>query len=408
MNKLEWWLAFKYLISQRKEGFISVVAFFSFLGILLGVATLIIVMAVMNGFRIELVDRILGINAHIVISAPDNRISNYSEKVAQIKKITNVKLVSPYVYGQVLAVSGKVHSGAIVRGMRVDDLKQKPLVSEKIAEGEISNSGVLIGINMAREMGLKVGQQIRLISPDSTSTFLGQMPRLKDYYISGIFDVGMAEYDSSTIFMPMQLAQIYFKTGESVNNIEIYAEDLKKLDDIKGELYKIFPELGITDWLQANQNFVHSLKVESNVMFLILTLIIIVAAFNIISGMVMLVNSKQKEIAILRTFGASKTRILRIFLICGSMIGFSGTLLGFITGLSISLNIESIRKWLEGISGTELFSSEVFYLTQLPAKVEAGDVTMVVCMSLFLTILATLYPAWRASKISPAEALRYE
>jgi lipoprotein-releasing system permease protein len=365
-------------------------------------------MAVMNGFRIELMDRILGINAHLVINNSNGRLENFDEMVSKIRKMPNVQNAAPYIYGQVLAVSGKQHAGAIVRGMKLEDMQQKPLVSSHIINGAIDNDGVLIGSIMARDMGLQTGGTIRLISPDTSSTFLGQMPRLKDYRISGIFDVGMSEYDSSTIFMPMHMAQIYFKTGEAATNIEIYATKTDNLAEMKADIYKILPDVGITDWLQSNQSFMHSLEVESNVMFLILMLIIIVAAFNIISGMVMLVNGKQKEIAILRTFGASKGRIMRIFLICGGMIGVTGTLLGFAAGLAISLNIESIRRWLEGLSGTELFSAEVFYLTQLPSKVESGDVAMVVIMALILTILASVYPAWRASRISPAEALRYE
>ena len=416
-GKFETMVAFRYLRSRRKEGFISVIAGFSFTGIMLGVATLIVVMSVMNGFRSELMKRVLGINAHISVAGNQLFVDNYEDVVRRISDIPGVKKVAPVVKGEVLATSNGQHTGVMVRGMNLHDFKRKKIVAENMIFGRMwddaseidRKNAVVIGSRISRSMGLLPGDIIRLISPKTTDTFIGSMPRIKDYTVVGVFEVGMYEYDSTTIFMPMEAAQTYFKLPEKTNSIEVYVEDPDKVSAMAESINKVLGEgFYVVDWMQANSSFINSMKVERNVMFLILTLIIIIAAFNIISGMVMLVTDKGKEIAILRTIGASKGSVMRIFFICGSSIGVVGTFFGFLLGLGFAKNIETIRTWLEGLTGTELFAAEVYFLSKLPAEVHNSDVVNVVIMSLVLSFLATLYPAWRASRISPAEGLRYE
>lgn len=414
-SKFERLVAFRYLRSRRKDGFISVTALFSFLGIALGVATLIIVMAVMNGFRKELFDRVLGINSHVSVYLAHDVISDYEGIERKLRGINGVDGANAVIKGEVLATANDRHNGSFVRGLTLRDLKTKKLVMDNIVAGNIEDfreeNSVVIGKAMSENLRLLPGDTIRLISPKTTETFLGAMPRIKDYTVAAIFDIGMIEYDSSAIFMPIKAAQLYFKTGDAAHEIEVYSkpEMMMNLEQLKEEIsLALGPEYEIIDWQEANSSFVNALKVERNVMFLILTLIILVASLNIISGMVMLVKNKGKEIAILRTMGATRGAIMRIFFICGSSIGVFGTLLGFLLGLGFSLNIENIRRWLESAFNTELFSAEIYYLTKLPADVQADDVLLVVIMSLTLSFLATLYPAWKAAKTDPVEGLRYE
>lgn len=406
-------VAFRYLRSRRKEGFISVITWFSLLGICLGVATLIIVMAVMNGFRQELLDRILGLNAHITASHYGAPIENYDMLSKKILSLDGVTSATPTIEGQVMAVGNEYSSGAVVRGIKLSDLKSKSLISQNITRGNIDdfkgNDAVIVGSRLAASLGLRQGDKIALISPTTNATFFGAIPRMKEYTIIGMFEIGMFEYDSSIIFMPLAAAQTYFHYPASVNRIEMMTDDPDKSDVYAEQIYNLLEQdLVVTDWKRANVHFFNSLKVERNVMFLILTLIIIVAAFNIISSMIMLVNDKAKAIAILRTMGASKGSIMRIFIMAGAYVGVLGTLFGFLLGLSFSLNIETIRQWIEGFSGAELFAAEIYFLSHLPAIVELHEVISVVVMSLSLTLLATLYPAWKAARIDPAEGVRYE
>ncbi len=410
-NKFERMIAFRYLRSRKEEGFVSIIAGFSFLGIMLGVATLIVVMSVMNGFHEELLKRILGINSHISIMHSQGQITDYQRLTDNLKSLPGIHNASPMVQGQVLATANDKHTGAMVRGMELNDLKNKELVADNILYGDFwqDNHSVLIGARMARNMHLVPGDQIRLISPKSSTTFFGDIPRVKDYTIAGIFEVGMFEYDSSTIFMPIESAQIYFRSKEAATSIEVDLRTPKDIETVKDEIKaRLSSDYYMVDWKAANSSFFSSLKVERNVMFLILTLIIVIAAFNIISGMVMLVTGKNKEIAILRTIGATRGSIMRIFILCGASIGFLGTFLGYLLGLGFALNIESIREVLQELSHSEFFPAEVYFLSQLPANVENSDVYGVVILSLSLSLLATLYPSWRASRISPVEGLHNE
>ena len=414
-SKLEFLIAFRYLKSKRKEGFISVIAIFSFVGIMIGVATLIVVMSVMNGFRYELVNRILGINAHLTIYSHAHQINNYEKIIDEIKKISGVKFANTLVESQAMLSSSSKNLGGLIKGIRLEDLKNKKLVSENITAGNIeklaNKNSVIIGSVVAQSMNLKVGDPVKIISAETNETIIGAIPRIKTYQVVGVFDSGMYEYDSTTIFMNFTMAQIHFRFPNSVSAIEIFADDATKIDEIKMQLYEIlvkYPNLYATDWQQANAGFIDALKVESTVMFLILTLIILVAAFNIISSMIMLVNDKNKNIALLRTIGMSKAAVMRIFLICGFSIGMVGTFLGLTIGVLFSTNINNIKGWLESATDTDLFNPTIYFLSTLPSKIFISDVILIISMALILSFLATLYPAYRASKSNPAEILRYE
>jgi lipoprotein-releasing system permease protein len=414
-SKLEFLIAMRYLKSKRKEGFISVIAIFSFVGIMIGVATLIIVMSVMNGFRFELVNRILGINSHITIYSHAHQIANYEQLLEEVKKIDGVQFANPIVENQaMLSVTGK-NMGGLIKAVKIDDLKNKELIANNIRAGDIENleqrNQVLIGAAVAQNMNLAVGDSLKIISAETTDTIVGTVPRIKTYEVGGVFESGMYEYDAMTVFMNFEMSQVHFRFPETASGIEIFVKDPTKIDDVKSQLFRIlvnYPNLYSVDWQQSNATFIDALKVESTVMFLILTLIILVAAFNIVSSMIMLVNDKNKNIALLRTIGMTRSNVMRIFLICGSSIGFVGTFLGLLIGVVFSANINSIKLWLESATDTTLFNPTIYFLSNLPSKIFVSDVVLITGMSLVLSFLATLYPAYKASKANPAEVLRYE
>ncbi len=414
-NKLEFLIAYRYLRSKRKEGFISVTAIFSFVGIMIGVATLIIVMSVMNGFRYELVNRILGINAHLTVYSRAQNIENYDEIVAKIKGLEGVKYVNPIVEAQAMLSSPSKAAGGLIKGIRLEDLQKKSLISQNIRAGDITKlqerNNVIIGSAVAQNMHLQIGDSLKIIAAQTNDSILGSIPRVKSYNVAGVFESGMYEYDSTTIFMNFEMAQVHFKYPQRASAIEVFVDDATKLDEVKLQVFTAladYPSLYFVDWQQSNASFIDALKVERTVMFLILTLIILVAAFNIISSMIMLVKDKNKNIALLRTMGMEKGAVLRIFLICGSSIGFVGTMFGFIIGVLFSMNINSIKHGLESLTGADLFNPAIYFLSTLPSKVFVSDVVLIVGMSLVISFLATLYPAYKASKADPAEILRYE
>ncbi len=413
-SKLEFMIAGRYLGSKRKESFISVTALFSFFGIMIGVATLVIVMSVMNGFREDLMERILGINSHITIYGRGGGIKNYNQIVDKISKIDGVKFVNPLIEDKAMFTSEAKSTGGIIKGIKLKDLESKSLITNNVI-GDYKNINkkhhVLIGINVASIMGLEVGDKIKIISAQTNNSILGAIPRVKTYRVGGIFESGMYEYDSTTIFMNFDMARKHFQMGRKASAIEIFLDDLQDIDAMKLKLFDAVIDnrnLFFVDWKQSNASFIEALDIERMVMFLILTLIILVAAFNIISSMIMLVNDKNKNIALLRVMGMTRSSILRIFLICGSSIGIVGTLLGVAIGIAFSANIQEIKLFIEAVTGANLFNPAVYFLSKLPSKILLSDILMITAMSLGISFLATIYPAYKASKSDPAEILRYE
>ncbi len=406
-------VAMRYLRARRQEGFISVIAWFSLLGIGLGVATLIIVMAVMNGFRAELLGRVLGLNGHLnVYSAQPGPLANFDELAASVRNVPGVVNVTPTVEGQALVTVRGIASGAVVRGVRPEDFRVRPTLSNHILRGTADAFGddnVAIGVRMAQRLGLSVGDQLTLIAPQGNATAFGTVPRMRAYTIGAIFDVGMYEYDNSFIFMPLEQAQLFFRTGEAVTSLEVFVADPVQIRAQRDALQPAIAGKGrVVDWQQSNASFFTALQVERNVMFLILSLIIMVAAFNIISSLIMLVKDKGRDIAILRTMGATRGMIMRIFFLSGASVGVMGTVGGLLLGVVFCQNIESIRQFIQMLSGTELFSPEIYFLSLLPAKIDWGEVAQVTAMALGLSFAATVYPSWRAARLDPVEALRYE
>jgi len=422
----EWMLAGRYLRARRREGFISVISLFSFLGILLGVATLIVVMAVLNGFRAELLDKILGFQGHAsVYNADISPIPNYQDLATRLSKIPGVVRAVPLVEGQAMASSLHNNTGALVRGISEADIQKLPSLNNKDLRTAINkdyipdiepsfkgfeeSGGVAIGERMAWRHQLGLGSRITIITPDGPDTVIGNAPRIRDYPVVAIFKVGMSDYDENVIYMPLSEAQDYFVTDEGVNQVEVMVDDP---DNVERYVMPIMNEAGqgmaVSNWKERNSTFFNALAVERNVMFLVLTMIILVAALNIISGLIMLVKDKGRDIAILRTMGATRGTIQRVFFLTGAAIGVAGTLGGFIVGLLICLNTESIRQFISWVSGVDPFNPELYYLAQLPARMDSYQTVLIVLMSLSLSFAATLYPSWRAAKLDPVEALRYE
>ena len=414
-NAFERAVAFRYLRARKGERFVSVIAILSLVGIALGVATLIIVMSVMNGFREELLSRILGLNGHLGVYGYERSLPDYDQVAERIRAVPGVVSATPIVEGQVLLTSEQGGaSGGLARGIRPDDLRAKSLVARNIMLGSLDRfegeDSIVIGTRLAQKLGISVGGRITLVSPQGRTTVFGTVPRVRAYTVVALFQVGMNDYDGSFVYLPFAAAQTFFQTGDNATQVEVFVADPT---GVRAASRAIRQALGqsavrILDWQDANSSFFAAVQVQRNVLFLILTLIILVAAFNIVSSLIMLVKDKGRDIAVLRTIGATRGAILRIFLLCGASVGVAGTLIGFVIGILFCRYIENIRQFVQWVLGAELFSPEVYYLVQLPAVVDPNEVVQVVVMGLVLSLLATVYPSWKAARTDPVEALRNE
>lgn len=408
-------VAARYLRARRGERFVSVIAAFSLIGIALGVATLIIVMSVMNGFRQELLGRILGLNGHLGIYAVGEPLQRYDDIVKRVRGLPGVVAAMPMVEGQALLTADRGGAyGGIVRGMRQDDLRSLHVVSDHIVAGSLDNfkgdDAVAIGVGLAQRLDLGIGSRITLISPQGSATVFGTVPRIRAYTVAVIFQVGFNEADTSFVYLPLEAAQIFFKLHDAATQVEVMVQNPDAVGGVNREIRTALAglQVQVIDWTQSNNSLFSAVEVERNVMFLILTLIILVAAFNVISSMIMMVKDKTRDIAVLRTIGAGSGAVLRIFLMCGAFVGIAGTAVGAVVGIVFCRNIETIRHWLESLTGTNLFNPEVYFLSQLPAVLDWHEVLQVIVMALALSLLATLYPSWRAARTDPVEALRHE
>jgi len=410
----EWMLALRYLRARRSEGFISVLAGFSFLGILLGVFTLITVMAVMNGFRKELFSKILGLNGHIIVNkVGGDDFDNYDEVARLLAALPGVKHAVPLIEGQAMASTPSLALAGFVRGVREEGLKALPLIAGNVRFGSLDGfdrqEGIAIGARLANLLRVTVGDSVTLVSPRGAVTPFGTAPRIKPYKVAAIFEMGMSEYDRTMIFMPLAESQRFFNKGDAVDVLEIFVADPEEVGEPMAAMKRAgIPSLHFSDWRQRNESFFTVLEVERNMMFIILSVIVVVAAFNIISGLIMLVKDKGREIGILRTMGATQGAILRVFLITGAAIGVVGTLAGCLFAVLFCWRIDDIRRFVAWLTDTNIFDPNIYYLTKLPADLNWQTTAIIVVLALVLSVLATLYPSWRASRLDPVEALRYE
>lgn len=412
LNNFVTLLSFRYFSAKKNEKFVSIISGISLAGITIGVAALIIVMSVMNGFHIELTNNIVGLNGDITISPVEKVIPDHQNVIKKISEQKYVSRVTPLVVGQALAIAGS-NSGVIIKGIDAVSLKFKGEILGNVLEGGFSeyygNDVVAVGSELARNMGLFAGSKVKLIAPNLLSTAFGSMPRAKDFTVIAVFNSGLYDYDAATMLMPLAAAQKFLSIGNGINFIEVNIDNREMARKYTRLLQKeVGREMQVKSWMQDNQQFLSALEVERTAMFVILSLIMIVAAFNIIASLFMLVKDKTKDIAILRTIGASTKQIMTVFILNGMIVGIIGTALGLILGLLFSYNIENIRQFLEKISGTKIFDPAIYFLYSLPSVVKISDVLFIASLAIIVSFLATIYPAYKASSLNPIEAMRYE
>jgi len=410
-------LAVRYLRAKRTEGGVALISMISFAGITLAVAVLIIVMSVMNGFRTELLSRMLGFNGHIFIQGPVVNSPGREALIQRIRAVPGVVEAIPVVEAQGVAIGPNQIAFTIVRGERPEDVAAQKIVADNLKSGSLKGFGegdyggdlVIVGQRLADTIGVKTGDSISLVSPSGGVTAFGASPRRKDYTVGALFSVGVSEYDQAFIYMPLQQAQLFFGRDQSIDLVEVKVADPDRIDQLRALVAKAAgPDAIVTDWRDRNHSFFNALQVERSVMRLILMMIVAIAAMNIISGLVMLVKNKSRDIAILRTMGASQGSVLRVFFMSGAAIGGLGTMAGLLLGSLFCIYIDPIQSIVERVTGVSVFSPDTYFLSRIPARIEWSEVTLVVAYSLLVSFICTLPPAWRASRLDPVEALRYE
>lgn len=412
-------IGLRYLKAKRKSTFVSIITFISTAGVALGVMALIVVLAVMTGFEKDLQDKILGTNAHLVVIHSGTPMANYRQTMERLTKLPGVEAATPFIYNQVMLSTGRHVSGVVLRGIDPTSDKKVTRLSRAIVQGNMdslepeacrrSEPGILIGTELAKHLNLFLGDRVNVVSPTGTITPLGMMPKLKPFRITGIFNTGMFEYDSTLAYVSINQAQKFFDLGDTVTGIQLKVTDVYGTSQLASRINQEFgPELYARDWMQMNKNILFALKTEKVVMFIILTLIVLVAAFGIASTLFMVVMEKTRDIAILKTMGARSGSIMKIFVLEGLIIGVVGTILGVLSGLLISFNLEPIINLVQKITGKNFFSKEIYYLDHFPSHVVISDVFAISVTAILISFVATLYPAWQASRMLPAEALRYE
>ncbi|TMG80802.1 MAG: lipoprotein-releasing ABC transporter permease subunit [Betaproteobacteria bacterium] len=417
MTPYELFVGLRYTRARRgagRNGFVSFIAFTSMAGIALGVAALIVVLSVMNGFQDELRNRILSVASHIEVRALNGEMSDWKKVAEAARAHPRVKAAAPYVLGQAMLSAGDVNRGALVRGI-------DPALEDTVADigahmrmGSLAalrpgEFGIVLGSELARALGVRIGDSVVVIVPQGTVTPAGTLPRIKSFRVVGIFEIGMYEFDNGLSLIDLSDAQKLYRLGESVSGVRLKLDDMFAAPAVARDLLATLPaDAEVRDWTQSHANFFRAVAIEKRVMFIILTLIVAVAAFNIVSAQVMVVTDKQADIAILRTLGAAPSSILTIFIIQGALVGIIGTLIGVVGGVALALNIDTVVPAIERAFGIQFLDKSVYYISELPSDLQRGDITMIALIALALALIATLYPSWRAAKVNPAEALRYE
>ncbi len=417
--RYEWFIGLRYLKAKRKQTFISIITIISIVGVMVGVMTLIVVLAVMSGFEKTLKEKILGTQAHLVLlKASQEGMDHYEEVAKKVQEVKGVVYAAPFIFNQVMLSSESNVSGVVIKGIDPDRVGKVTELAHNMKAGrlqglkeggESDSTGIILGVELAKHLGVSLNDAIQVISPLGTMTPMGMMPKMKRFRVVGIFYSGMYEYDNTMAYVSLESAQKFFGMGARVTGIEIKTNDIYKVKEIGKEIRQRmgFP-FWTKDWMEMNRNLFSALKLEKIAMFIILVLIVLVAAFNIISTLIMVVMEKHKDIAILKSMGAPSKAILKIFVIEGGVIGVVGTVFGTILGLAAALNLEKITGFVENLFGFKILASDVYYIDKLPSQVNPLDIALIVMTAILISLLATLYPSWRASRLDPAEALRYE